>query len=96
MRKPKMGLIIGIGIGVIFVWISSMIAIFGDSENAYDAMRALKNTGIASVAGSLILFGGIDDENDRAVRTGMVIMGAIVILALISSISMTGALGPIG
>ena len=78
---------IGIGIGVLLLWVASLVAIFGTGSDAFKAMKTLENTGVALISVMLISGGVANSQIERAIRIAMVVMGAIVLLVLVGIIS---------
>lgn len=79
---------IGIGIGILLIWIASLVATFGSGIDASKAMTVLKNTGVSLITVMLISGGVANVKIERPVRIAMVVMGAIILLVLTAGISM--------
>lgn len=76
-----------IAIGVLLVWIATLVGTFGESDNALKAMTVLKNTGVALVSAVLISGGVANAKKERTVRIAMVVMGAIILLVLVATVA---------
>ena len=83
---------LGIGVGVILIWIASLVAVLATGADAGKAVNVLKDTGLALVSMMMIGGGVTLTEKERSVRIAMVVMGTIVFLCLIPSVSMAGLL----
>ena len=79
---------IGIGIGVILIWIASLVATFGTGTDAADATAVLINTGLTLISLMLISGGAGNAEIENPVRIAMVVMGAIILLVLVLTAAM--------
>lgn len=77
---------IGIGIGVLLIWVASLVATFVTGTDAAKATTALKNTGVSLISVMLISGGVANVKIERPVRIAMVVMGAIILLVLVSGI----------
>jgi hypothetical protein len=71
-----------IGIGVLLLWIASLVAIFGGYSDV-KATKTLLNTGIALISAMLICGGVANSKIEKSVKIAMVVMGAIVLLVLL-------------
>jgi hypothetical protein len=71
-----------IGIGVLLLWIASLVATFGGYSDA-KATTALVNTGLALISTMLICGGVANSKIERQVKIAMVVMGAIVLLVFL-------------
>jgi hypothetical protein len=83
---------LGIGVGVILIWIASLVAVLATGADAGKAVNVLKDTGLALVSMMMIGGGVTLTEKERSVRIAMVVMGTLVFLYLIPSVSMAGLL----
>lgn len=81
----------GIGIGVLLLWIASLVAIFGGYSDV-KAYTALVDTGVALISAMLICGGVANSKIERQVKIAMVVMGAIVLLVLLSLVMGTRGL----
>jgi len=77
---------VGIGIGVLLIWIATLVATFGTGTDAFKTMTVLKNTGVALISLMLISGGAGNTEIERSVRIAMVVMGAIILLVLVTTL----------
>jgi hypothetical protein len=82
---------VSIGIGVLLLWIASLIGIFGTSSDALKAMRTLVDTGVALISTMLICGGVANSKIERSVKIAMVVMGAIILLVFLGIIQSYGA-----
>lgn len=83
---------LGIGVGVLLIWVASLVAVLATGIDASKAVNVLKNTGVALVSMMMIGGGVTLTEKERSVRIAMVVMGTIVFLYLIPSVSVVGLL----
>jgi len=77
-------------IGVLLMWIASLIGIFGEGTSAAKAMAVLKNTATALISTVLIGGGVANVKMERVVRVVAVIIGAIMLLVLVASVQVRG------
>jgi hypothetical protein len=76
---------LGVGIGVLFIWVASLIGILVTGADALKAVNALLDTGLA-LASVMMIGGGVSiAEKERGVRIALVVMGAILLLVLLSA-----------
>gem|GEM_PF-4822903 len=73
-----------IAIGVLLMWIATLVGTFGEGISAVKAMMALRNTGVALVGAMLVCGGAANPKIDRIVRVAMVVMGTMILLVLVS------------
>lgn len=83
---------VSIGIGVLLLWIGSLIAIYSVSSDAAKATRTLVDTGVALISTMLICGGVANSKIERPVKIAMVVMGAIVLLVFLMIIQSYGFL----
>lgn len=76
-----------IGIGILLIWIGTIIATFASGADASRVVNLLRNTGVALVSCMLIGGGVALTEKERSVRVAMVVMGAILLLVVMGGAS---------
>lgn len=77
---------ISIMIGVIIVWIASIVGTFGEGTSAAKAMTVLRDTGITLISAMLIGGGITGVGKEKIVRGVMIFMGTIILLVLVYSV----------
>jgi len=71
---------LGILVGIILLWIASIVTIFITGTDARNVARALKYTGVALVSMMTIGGGVAITEKGRNIRIAMVVIGVIMLL----------------
>jgi|WetSurMetagenome_2_1015567.scaffolds.fasta_scaffold212343_1 hypothetical protein len=84
-------------LGILFIWIGSLVLTFSTDMTGYRAAQTLNSLGFF-ITGVFLIGGGIaNDSMDRYVRVGMIIIGVYMItsvLALTHLLSSIGSLYP--
>lgn len=75
-------------VGILLIWIASLVGIYGDSSTAQDALMTLKNTGTFIVSTMLIAGGVTDGDKSDKVRVAMVVLGVLVLFVLLQATQM--------
>jgi hypothetical protein len=70
----------GVVIGILLVWISSLMAQFSLGVDMLRAMGIFKNTGVTLVSMMLIGGGIVSTKDEKNIRVAMMVMGAIILL----------------
>lgn len=81
-------IVAGVCFGILFAWIGSLISTLASSNaDAIKAAVVLGNMGFAAL--SLFLLGGgiYNKEIDKYIRLGMVIMGAYIVVTIMSTLT---------
>jgi hypothetical protein len=77
-------IVVGILVGILLIWIGSIVTILGASLDAYKASIVLSSLGIAAM-GVFLVGGGIANKNiDKYVRLAMIIGGVLLLTGLFS------------
>jgi uncharacterized membrane protein len=74
---------IGISLGVLIIWIGSLVGVIGGYAKA---TTALVNTGVALVSVTLICEGVAGYKMDKSIKTAMVVMGTILLFVFLAMI----------
>jgi hypothetical protein len=72
--------IAGVVVGILLIWIYSLLAPFSLGANVLNTIRALKQTGITLVSMMLISGGIVSTRDERNIRAVMIVMGALILL----------------
>jgi len=70
----------GVVIGILLVWISSLMAQFSLGVDMIRAMGIFKNTGVTLVSIMLVGGGIVSTKDEKNVRVAMTVMGAVILL----------------
>ena len=77
-------IVVSILVGILLIWIGSIVTILGASLDAYKASIVLSSLGIAAM-GVFLVGGGIANKNiDKYVRLAMIIGGVLLLTGLFS------------
>ena len=70
----------GVVIGILLVWISSLMAQFSLGVDMIRAMGIFKNTGVTLVSIMLVGGGIVSTKDEKNIRVAMTVMGAVILL----------------
>jgi len=70
----------GVVIGILLVWISSLMAQFSLGVDMIRAMGIFKNTGVTLVSMMLVGGGIVSTKDEKNIRVAMTVMGAVILL----------------
>jgi uncharacterized membrane protein (UPF0136 family) len=70
----------GVVIGILLVWISSLMAQFSLGVDMTRAMGIFKNTGVTLVSIMLVGGGIVSTKDEKNIRVAMTVMGAVILL----------------
>jgi len=72
--------IAGVIIGILLVWIYSLLTQFSLGTDALRVVRILKYTGVTFVSMMLVNGGIVSTRDEKNVRVAMIVMGALILL----------------
>jgi len=76
----KTTVIAGVVIGILLVWVYSLLIQFSLGTDMLRVIRILKNTGVTLVSMMLIGGGIVSTKDEKNIRVAMIVMGALILL----------------
>jgi hypothetical protein len=79
-------------LGILFIWIGVIISTFSTDSTGYRAAQTLNSFGF-SIVGIFLIGGGIVNDNmDRYIRLGMIVIGVYMITSVLSLTSLLSSI----
>ncbi|HWR63164.1 MAG TPA: zinc ribbon domain-containing protein [Candidatus Thermoplasmatota archaeon] len=88
-------IIAAILLGMLFIWIGAIVLTFSTDLTGYRAAQTLNSLGFF-ITGVFLIGGGIvNDEMDKYVRVGMIVIGVYMITSVLALTSLLSTIGSI-
>lgn len=88
-------IIAAILLGMLFIWIGAIVLTFSTDLTGYRAAQTLNSLGFF-ITGLFLIGGGIvNDEMDKYVRVGMIVIGVYMITSVLALTSLLSTIGSI-